>query len=324
MNYKLECISCGCKEFKNIAVNSEFNMLRDITRCNYCDLAFVNPMPDFDEIQRFYNQQYSLKYKSYHRKKTATYLVGLFSWYFTNMRIKERFRYLASKGIGLRGKNILEIGSANGKFLHELKKRGARVGGVEPSKLESSVSTNKFNITPTATSIQDLLSQHKNAYDIIFSYHVLEHLGDPTEELKDIKQLLKDGGYFIGEVPYTPKDVDSLEQVIRESVFNNLHLFHFNTKSISNLLEKTGFDDIEIERLEFKSIFKKIYPQANIHYLHPSYERKLVLQFFSFLQAVELVLKSFVGKPTMGAQILEDLEAEWRGPNDWIRFCARV
>lgn len=323
MNRGIECISCSLKEFKTVAVNNEFSIRRNIIRCNCCNLAFVYPLPISEEVQRFYSQQYSRKYKSYHKRNLAISLAGLFSPYFLNMRIKERFHYLARKGILFEGKNILEIGSANGKFLQELKKRGARVWGVEPSKIESQVCIKKFNITPIAATIEELLPQYKGAYDIIFSYHVLEHLRNPLKELKCIKQLLKKEGLFIGEVPFTPQDVERLEPVIKKSVFDNLHLFHFNTKSIFNLLKKANFSDIKIERSELKSIFKKFYSDANIYYLHPSYERKFTVKFWSFLQALELNLKSFLGKPTTGAQKLVDLDAEWIGPGDWILFCVR-
>ncbi|MCK4326119.1 hypothetical protein KAW55_05135, partial [bacterium] len=148
-------------------------------------------------------------------------------------------------------------------------------------------------------------------------------LRDPLRELRNVKQLLKKNGCFIGAVPFTPQNAGRLEPVIKKSVFNNLHLFHFNTKSIFNLLKKANFSDVEIERQELKSIFRKFYSDANIYYLHPSYERKFTVKFWSFLQVLELSLKSFLGKPTTGARKLVNLDSEWVGPNDWILFCAR-
>tara|TARA_B100000315_G_C14531973_1_gene566633 strand:+ start:177 stop:1151 length:975 start_codon:yes stop_codon:yes gene_type:complete len=323
MDKSIICPACSGEEFKPIAKNNEFYNSRNILRCLGCGLAFVQPLPSEDEINNFYVQQYSLAHKSYDKKSFLDGLISSFSGIFLSMRLRERFRYLKDKGISVAGKKVLEIGSANGQFLAALRKKGADVVGVEPSRVESENSAKKFNIKPIATNIDCLLPKQEATYDIIFSYHILEHLRDPLKELKNIKHLLKEDGYLIGEVPFTPGNVEALAGVIKKSVFDNLHLFHFNSKSILSLLEKADFSDSKIERLELKSIFKKIYPQANIHYLHPSFEKAGIVKFFSLLQAFELILKSNIGQVTMGPQLIKDLDSEWIGPNDWIRFYAR-
>jgi len=233
-------------------------------------------------------------------------------------------KFLKAKKIDLANKKILEIGSSNGAFLNLLKKTKADLWGVEPSEIESQESRRKFNIAPIGRKTKELLPEQEAKYDIIFSYHILEHLNDPLSELKNIKQLLKQGGLFIGEVPATPKDSANLSPAIKKSVFDNLHLFHYNPKAISSLFKKSGFSDIKVERIELKSIVKKVYSEANIHYLHPSFEKGALTKFFSFLQATELILKSSFGFSVMKPQKLTELDSEWKGPNDWIRFIARA
>lgn len=155
------------------------------------------------------------------------------------------------------------------------------------------------------------MRQQNGAYDIVFSYHVLEHLRDPMAEMVDVKQILKKGGLFIGEVPYTPQALDSFSEAIKTSAFDNIHLFHFNVRSISNLLDRAGFQDCRVGRLGLNSAVRKIYPQANIHYLHPSYEKPLIVRFFSFLEGLELYARHALGKNTMDLQKMKDPDTEW-------------
>ncbi len=324
MTNKLECISCGSVDFITVAKNNEFLFSRDVARCKICGLAFVYPLPQAEEIDSFYIREYSSKHKSYRKKTFGDALNGFFSFIFLAMRLKERLKFLSSKRINLTGKNILEIGSGNGAFLHLLAKKKANVWGVEPSRIEADKSARVFKIAPIASNTQELLPGYKNSYDFIFAYHILEHLRDPLKELYNIKNLLKKGGLFIGEVPFTPVKVNLLSEVLKRSVFDNLHLFHYNSKAIFNLLAKAGFSKIKIERLGLKSVFSRIYPQANIHYLHSSFESSFITKFFSLLQALELILKSYLGLSIVGVQRLSDLNAEWKGPNDWIRFCAQA
>ncbi|MEI6631157.1 MAG: class I SAM-dependent methyltransferase [bacterium] len=323
MEPSIECISCGSREFTIVGFNSAFNNRRNVVRCNICGLAVVYPLPGEPEIAEFYAQEYTSKFKSYYKNMVISDTLSLFHNFFLSMRIRQRLGFLAQNNISLRGKKVLEIGSGNGAFLYALKKERAQVFGIELSRSEVKSSCGKFGIMPFSCSVKELSLHQKEDYDLVFAYHVLEHLRDPLGEMMNIRQLIKKGGFFIGEIPYTPQAVDSFSLAIKKSVFDNIHLVHFNVKSVSNLLAKTGFQDINVGRLGLNSMVRRIYPQANLHYLHPSYEKPLAVRFFSFLEGVELCLKNILGRPTMGLQQMKDPDTEWQGPNDWISFLAR-
>ena len=79
-------------------------------------------------------------------------------------------------------------------------------------------------------------------YDIITAFHVVEHLKNPKEILKDLSQLLIENGEMIVEVPNSD---DALLTLYESNDFQNFtywsqHLFLFNEKTMTELIKQTG------------------------------------------------------------------------------------
>jgi len=89
---------------------------------------------------------------------------------------------------------------------------------------------------------KDLYEHYGNAYfDVITSYHNLEHLDDPRDFLSLSWDLLKKRGMLLLEVP----NIESLQYLISKEDWLLLdienHKFHFSRKSLEALLVKHGF-----------------------------------------------------------------------------------
>jgi len=323
MKKKIECLSCRFNEFKEIWFNTEFSKRRDIFRCTNCGLAFVWPQPGLEELSAFYQKTFSLQYQSYGKKSIFANFFSLFSNQFLELKIKSRKKFLVDNNIDVAGKLVLEIGSANGKFLHYLKKMQAEVYGIEPSEKEQIQSQKLYNIKPIAKDVESIDNKFKECFDVVFLYHVLEHLPFPLDMLKRISKLLKPGGYVIGGVPFTPVNVEKLDRPIKQSVFNNLHLFHFNIASIDSIFKQANYRMLNLERVELKSCLTRINPVINAHYIHPSFERSWPTRFLSALSAAELITRGRL----LGLNAIDKInnfgEKDWVGPNDWIRFIAK-
>lgn len=84
------------------------------------------------------------------------------------------------------------------------------------------------------------------SFDVVFAWMVIEHLPQPKTTLSHIHRILKPGGQFAFSVPnygcWEPKvfgmhwDAFELPR----------HLQHFTPKTITRLLESTGFYDVKI------------------------------------------------------------------------------
>jgi len=99
----------------------------------------------------------------------------------------------------------------------------------------------------------DQLSKFGQA-DVVITHHVLEHFLDPITELSKIRNLLKDTGVFFVAVP----GIYSLHDTYTELkiYLNNAHVYHFTLKTLTNLLEGSGFQLIAGSE-EVRAIFRK-------------------------------------------------------------------
>ena len=83
--------------------------------------------------------------------------------------------------------------------------------------------------------------------DLVLALHVLEHVDDPRQFLKDCKAVLDDRGLLVVEVPYEPSV--ALAIALNNS-FELAHNFFFTPGSLRYLLHMAGF---RIESFEFSS-----------------------------------------------------------------------
>jgi 2-polyprenyl-3-methyl-5-hydroxy-6-metoxy-1,4-benzoquinol methylase len=87
----------------------------------------------------------------------------------------------------------------------------------------------------------------KNNFDVITMWDVLEHVPDPSKEIKDVNGLLKKGGLLCINYP----DIGSLPSKImgkRWVFLQDIHLWYFTPETITKLLKKHGFEILGFKR----------------------------------------------------------------------------
>ena len=142
------------------------------------------------------------------------------------------------------GMRMLEVGCAEGELGARLKTLAAiTYWGIEPS-MDSAVARCQLDaVFPDSRA----LPANASAFDAILSFHVLEHIPAPLEELARWRALLRADGWMMLEVPCRAghPDVDADR--------NTEHLHHFTPASLACLLEKSGFDLVALSRGHFES-----------------------------------------------------------------------
>ena len=107
--------------------------------------------------------------------------------------------------------------------------------GIEPDGRNVSMINKKLKKGKVIESSVEEFSTDE-VFDVIWMSHVLEHLLEPMNFLKKIKNNLKNNGIFFIEVPNC-----EYEPTLQSSIQKNPHLFHFTTKSLSKLVEKLDY-----------------------------------------------------------------------------------
>jgi 2-polyprenyl-3-methyl-5-hydroxy-6-metoxy-1,4-benzoquinol methylase len=230
-----ELTNCYSKE-NNINVKSEFHNSDKIEYylCKNCDLSFF--YPTINGSQEFYNQiQYN--HDTYYKKERPEFFKAL--------------PFISSQT------SVLEIGSGDASFAKLIKPKNYL--GLEYSD-EAIRKAEKDNISLKKLSIEEFSAESENYenYDIVCSFHVLEHVENPRMFISSCLEVLKKGGKLILAVP------------CRNSILtNNLnhtlnlpphHLSRWSSKSFKKLTQLFGISLIELfiddlEEKRYKTYF---------------------------------------------------------------------
>jgi 2-polyprenyl-3-methyl-5-hydroxy-6-metoxy-1,4-benzoquinol methylase len=134
---------------------------------------------------------------------------------------------------------LLEIGCGRGDFLRVAREHFDSCG-VEPSP---ELADDSSSIAPV---YRDIIERTPwNGFDVVASFHVIEHVDSPSSFVGAAVERLQPGGLLVIETP----NIDSLPFKLLRSRWRQFipeHYFFFNPKTISKLLSEHG---LRIEKL---------------------------------------------------------------------------
>jgi predicted TPR repeat methyltransferase len=140
---------------------------------------------------------------------------------------------------------MLDVGCWTGSFLEAGRRRGWDPEGIEPSRWAAARARERGLLVHEGE--LDDADLPAGAFRLVTACDVLEHLVDPGAALDRIAELLEDGGVFYGTVP------DAGSRLARAmgrrwwSVMP-MHVQYFTRGSMTRLLERHGFDVLDIDR----------------------------------------------------------------------------
>lgn len=143
------------------------------------------------------------------------------------------FKFLIRGTQIIPGQKLLDIGCGSGQFLYEMEECGLDVYGIEPGKINKS----KLNIKP------DLIKAkyNKETFDLVTMNHVLQHVENPEEMIKEIYRVLKQYGLFI----VSASNTRSLAYFLFRKNWFQLdlprHLFNLSDVMLIRFLKENGF-----------------------------------------------------------------------------------
>lgn len=228
------CILCG-----NNQVISLYSFgVTEIVKCSKCGLVYKISNVSKQDLLNFYSNIY---YNCEQQKRVN--LAKLKIYLKTIEMLVNRFKPKKKCC------NLLDIGCADGFFLVL-----ANTYGIEISK--EAVKTAKRQVKGK-TVIYDKPLKELNFpngfFDIVTLWDVLDHLGDPLSELKEIYRILKLDGIIICRVRNClthlfilklTRVFPQLSKLISQpSVF---HEYSFNAHTLKMIITKAGFKEVKI------------------------------------------------------------------------------
>jgi len=229
----LPCNLCGSSVFKPALECEGFSFVR----CKHCGLVQRNPQPVREEILARYSDIYGNDYLSYEIENEEAFLK------LQQLALKDAGFSRIEKALFLRAENasdvsVLDIGCATGSLLAHLRSRGWRVTGVEISPA-AVYARNTRNLD-----VRSLPLEENNfpscSFDAVLASHLIEHLNNPRVFLREVRRILKDGGYFFITTPNISGFQACLFKGLwRSAIFD--HLYLFSKRTLKKMLRDTGF-----------------------------------------------------------------------------------
>ena len=228
----MKCDYCG-SESQEIIFDYTRYIKNNVVQCLDCGLVFLKKIKSENESIDHYKHNY--RTKSDFPAKTPE---KLFNNPIAKKDTIERIKWITNH-FNHKNSSVLEIGSASGHLLDAMKKEGFNVTGIELT-----YEMVKYSRSLGLRVLDKPLTYLKpdSEFDLIVSFHCLEHISNPTETFAAIKKALKPNGVFMGEVPNQDDWRISLfdNVVVKRFHYDPDHNFYFSPGMLKNYLKNSG------------------------------------------------------------------------------------
>lgn len=238
----LEDVDCpiGCKR-NDVNVLIGRDLLHDlpgdflVVKCQTCGLLRTNPRPTPGTIGFYYPDNY------------GPYLGTQVSQAQPIIGFKKRFTTWAKRIVDVNALKVpvlvpgrmLEMGCASGSYLHLMASQGWQVQGIEFSpKAAEAAAKLGYQVHVGAL---ETAPKPDEPFDLIVGWMVLEHLHDPINCLKKLRDWAKPEAWLVISIP----NAGSLDfQIFKENLYSlhlPNHLYHFTPQTLEKLLDQSGW-----------------------------------------------------------------------------------
>jgi 2-polyprenyl-3-methyl-5-hydroxy-6-metoxy-1,4-benzoquinol methylase len=227
-----------------------------LARCRGCGLLHQNPRVRADQLDRAYPDNYPAHARDAEMPRMLRRAGPAVRWALATWL---GYKHLAAAHTGatdrawarlhrrkirenfppwIGGGRLLDVGCATGRFLHQMKAVGWRVGGVE---IDPMAAAKAKTVTPDVF-VGDPVDAWfaTGSFDVVTSFHVVEHLPRPLAALERMLAWLAPGGLLIVEVPNAGGAGGRLFGRYWSGLDFPRHLVHFTPATMAAMVERAG------------------------------------------------------------------------------------
>jgi len=224
---------------KDYSVSQEtFELLHD----EELDMLITHPQPSLEKLPSYYE---SVDYIS-HTDGNKSVFEKMYQ-FVKSIALKNKLKLINSQSPKGR---ILDIGAGVGDFLSVCKNDGWQTIGIEPSDKAKAIAKNKG-----VSFVENLSELESNSFDVITMWHVLEHVPDLENQIKELKRLIKPIGTVIIAVPNFKSYDASYYSNFWAAYDVPIHLWHFSKTAIKKLFAKQNLELVKVLPMKFDSFY---------------------------------------------------------------------
>jgi len=216
-------------------------------RCGACGSWVLTPRPDPSEMGAFYAGYYTETMleaqRRPYRRHPPERAGGL-----DRLRALDFVRRARRLGVALGPKTrMLDVGCGLGGFARFVRdSAGVEIRGVDfdPACRDFAREVHDLEVDPGELAAQAYPDGH---FDVVTSWHCLEHTFDPAAELAEIARVTRPGGTLQVEIP----TITTIGRLFRGRwlfLQAPTHLVHLRPRALRALVERAGFDVIKVMR----------------------------------------------------------------------------
>lgn len=199
-----------------------------IVKCCRCGFGWPEPLPSEEEIAQLYQELYKDCIDSP-----------------DSNAISEAFKPEREHAVHTISRlcsppaNVLDVGCGLGEILDIVRRYGFRTFGVELNPARAAVAARKgHNVQPglfSPSTFQEV------QFDVVILSHLIEHLPDPGELLRQVRERMAEHGLLYIATPNFGGVICTIEGSHCKSFAPPVHIAYFTRPSLVRLLENCGF-----------------------------------------------------------------------------------
>lgn len=232
----IACEVCSSSQFRPMFEKAEHSFVR----CGDCGLERISPQPSDATLAKIYGAHYYDAWGLHDNEDTVA-----------NLK-RGTFRFVLGKLPAPRpDTKLLDCGAATGFLLEVARDLGYQPYGLELSEFGANAIAGKFGADRVfCGELGDAAFPDAGPGDfgVITMCDYIEHVRDPRQTLELARKLLKPGGLLAITTP----DAGSPSRRVLGTGWTHYkveHLFYFNQRNLTRLLEDVGFSSVEYHTL---------------------------------------------------------------------------
>lgn len=213
-------------------------------------LIRLSPLPTAEEVDQFYAEEfYSRAQGSFVNDSSLGNMEGESEYH---RMCYEDYQFLIERHLlsDATTPSLLDIGCGYGHWMHFMRDKGFKVRGLEPVQ-EGVDWARQMGLEVECSPIEGFEPSGSSRYEVVTMLNVLEHLRDPVSTLGSVaRDYCSDGGLLLLKVP---NEFNSLQLLANETfqlgnwwIARPQHINYFNSKSLTSVLNRSGFDVIDM------------------------------------------------------------------------------